>query len=62
MVEEVFERETLRDLEVKGLVRDDDDVHETGSMGTSSYPLEEAISRQKLQKKQRANKKEKRRS
>lgn len=59
MVEEVFERETLRDLEVKGLVRDDDDVHETGSMGTSSYPLEEAISRQKLQKNKEPTRKKK---
>lgn len=48
MVEDVFAREVLRDLEVKGIVRDDDDVSETGSMGTSSFSMGEAISRQNL--------------
>ena len=48
MVEELFAREVLRDLEVKGIVRDDDDVSEAGSMGTSSFSMGEAISRQNL--------------
>lgn len=45
----MFAREMLRELEVKRLVRDaDDDLFETGSIGTSSFSLGEAISRKNL--------------
>lgn len=44
----MFAREVLRNLEVKDLVRDDDDDDEIGSMGTSSFSLGGAILRQIL--------------